>query len=67
MKTAAISLKLSPHLYEAVKAEAKKRDVPMAAYIRAVLAHNIFSKETQPIIGEEWLIKSKDGDMLLDV
>ena len=67
MKDATLCLKLSRRLYDAVQAEAKKHNIPMAAYVRAVLAHRVFSKQTQPILGEEWLIENEAGDILLDV
>jgi len=50
-----------------VRAEAKKLNIPMAAYVRAVLAHRVFSKQPQPVLGEEWLINDEAGDVLLDV
>jgi len=67
MKDAALNLKLSQHLHDAVKKEAEKNNVTMAAYVRAVLAHHVFSGNNKSSVGEEWLIIDKDGDVLKNI
>lgn len=66
-KDAILNLKLSRRLHDAVQVEAEKNGISMAAYVRAVLARQLFSNQTQQILGEELIIKDKDGDILLDV
>jgi hypothetical protein len=67
MKDATLNIKLSKHLYDAVKVEAEKHKVPMAAYVRAVLARQIFGKQTSEILGENYLVMDKDGGFILDM
>jgi len=67
MKDAKIHIGLSQRLHDAIQAEAKKNDVPMSAYIRAVLTYHIFSEQTPKILGEEWIVNSKDGEIVLEV
>ena len=67
MKDAVLNMKISTHLYNAVKAEAEKRNISIAAYVRAVLARQVFSKQTQNILGEKLFVTGDDGEFLLDV
>jgi len=56
MKESNISIKLSKELHDAIYAEAMKNKMSMAAYIRAVMAHQVFGKKTVKFIGEEWMV-----------
>ena len=67
MKEANMHIKISLHLYNAVKAEAEKHNVSIGAYVRAVLAHQVFSKQTINILGEEMFVTDETGEHLLDV
>jgi len=67
-KEAALNIKLSSRLYEAVKAEAARHHVSTAAYVRAVLARQIYGKKTVKIGGQEsLLIDWENGAYLLDM
>ena len=66
-KDATLNIKLSQQLYDAVKVEAEKHHVSAAAFVRAVLARQIFGKKTQEILGEEMLLIDKDGAFILDL
>jgi hypothetical protein len=67
MKDATLNIKLSQQLYDAVKSEAAKYKVSTAAYVRAVLARQVFGKETAEILGQEFLVLDKDGGFILDL
>jgi hypothetical protein len=44
-KTATMNFKMSPHLYEAIKEQAAKREMSMAAFVRAAMAHFVFGAQ----------------------
>ena len=67
MNDTTLNMKISSHLYDAVKAEAERHSVSIAAYVRAVLAHQVFSKQTINILGEQMFVTGKDGEFLIDV
>jgi len=67
MKDTKIHLGLSRHLHDDIQREAQKNNVSMSTYIRAVLARHIYSDQAPKILGEDWLVKGKDGDIFLDV
>ena len=66
IKEATLNIKLSQALYDRVKEEAAKYKVPIAAYVRAVLARQIFGKQASEILGSEFLLTEKDGNVILD-
>ena len=52
-KFSKLNMNLPTHLYDAIKEEAKNHNVHMSTYIRAVLAHQVFSKQKIEIVSED--------------
>ena len=67
MKDATLNIKLSQQLYDAIKTEAAKYNVSMAAYVRAALARQIFGKQTKKVGEDEYLIIDKDNSFIFDL
>jgi hypothetical protein len=65
-KDATLNMKISQRLYDAVKAEAEKMNLTTSAYVRAVLARQVYGKQTQQLLGEELLVIDEDEAYLLD-
>ena len=66
-KEATLNIKLTQELYDAVKADSEKYRVSMAAYVRAVLARQVYGKKTKEILGQEFLLIDSDNAFILDL
>ena len=67
MKESAINLLVSKQLHDDIQAKAKEANLSMATYIRTVLAHQIYGKNSLKILGEKVLVLDGDEEQLLDV
>jgi len=67
MKDAILHMKLTKQLHNAIQSAAEKHNISMAAYVRAVLAHQVYGRNTHKIMGEEWLVTDGTGEHLLDI
>jgi len=67
MKDTKLTIMISRRLHDALQTESERHKIPMSAYIRAVLNHQVSgdSKQQEPIV--EGVIKSRGGDIVLDV